>query len=137
MGQFKIAIQDVQRAVAGYASIKLDDLLGATGPRAVSAWRDVAYYLCRHEAGETFAHIGRRFGRHHTTIIEGCRRVSERLEAGEVQLSEDIHNLKCLALTVTDNRRLELMAKQLTNLDEIRARISERGALDGLHSLWS
>lgn len=137
MGQFKVAIQDVQRAVSSYASIKLDDLLGATGPRAVSAWRDVAFYLCRHEAGETFAHIARRFGRHHTTIIDGCRRVSERLQSGEPQLAEDLHNLKCLSLTVTDNRRLKLMAKQLTNLDEIRARISERGALDGVRSLWS
>lgn len=137
MGHFKIAIKDVQRAVAGYANVTLEDLLGGAGNRALSGWRDVAFWVCRYEACQSYAEIGRQFRRHHTSVIDGVKRVKDRIAADEPQLSEDIHNVTMLAITAMDNRRLDLMSKAFINLDDIRARIAERGALDDVHSLWS
>jgi chromosomal replication initiator protein len=69
-------VEDIQRAVCDYYSIRLADLKSHRRHRAVSFPRMVAMYLCRQRLGTSFPELGDRFGgKDHTTVMSAVRKI--------------------------------------------------------------
>src|SRR5215475_9685989 len=74
-----LTIESIQREVAGYFDIKLNDIKGPKRHRAVAHPRMVAMYLARRLTSMSFPEIGSRFGgKDHSTVISAVRKI-ERL----------------------------------------------------------
>jgi chromosomal replication initiator protein len=69
-------VEDIQRAVCDYYTIRLADLKSHRRHRAVSFPRMVAMYLCRQRLGTSFPELGDRFGgKDHTTVMSAVRKI--------------------------------------------------------------
>jgi chromosomal replication initiator protein len=74
-----LTIESIQREVAAYFDIKLQDLKGPKRHRAVAHPRMIAMYLARKLTSMSFPEIGSRFGgKDHSTVISAVRKI-ERL----------------------------------------------------------
>ncbi len=72
----KVTIDEIQRRVAEYYTIKLSDLLSARRAREVARPRQVAMYLAKRLTPRSLPEIGRRFGgRDHTTVMHAVKRI--------------------------------------------------------------
>jgi chromosomal replication initiator protein len=89
----KVTIDEIQRKVADYYSIKLSDLLSARRAREVARPRQVAMFLAKRLTPRSLPDIGRRFGgRDHTTVMHAVKRIEE-LRADDSELDADITRL--------------------------------------------
>ena len=92
----RITVEEIQRKVAEYYSIRLSDMLGPKRTRTIARPRQVAMYLSKELTSRSLPEIGRRFGgRDHTTILHGVRKVDE-MCGTDSQLREDIELLRRL-----------------------------------------
>jgi chromosomal replication initiator protein len=75
-----LSLDDIQRAVASYYEVSVEDLLSSTR-RARVAWaRQVAIHLARQRTQLPLQAIGQGFGgRNHATVLHACKRVETRL----------------------------------------------------------
>src|SRR5437870_1266726 len=65
-----ITIPMVQKVVADYYKVTVDDLRARSNMRQVLVPRQVAMYLCKKLTGKSYPEIARQFGgKHHTTVI--------------------------------------------------------------------
>ena len=72
----KLTISLVQKVVADYYQINVDDLKGKKKDRDISHPRQIAMYFCRELVGATTPQIGRDFGgRDHTTVMYACEKI--------------------------------------------------------------
>ena len=86
----KVTIDEIQRKVADYYTIKLADLLSARRAREVARPRQVAMYLAKKLTPRSLPEIGRRFGgRDHTTVMHAVKRIDE-LRAADRELDSDV-----------------------------------------------
>jgi len=73
-------------------------VVALTGPSKVAEYvrpRHVAMFLARELTDSSFATIGKAFGgRHHTTVMEGCRWTEYFLKRGNPQLTTDVAVLR-------------------------------------------
>jgi chromosomal replication initiator protein len=78
--QTSLSLDDIQRAVASYYEVSVEDLLSSTR-RARVAWaRQVAIHLARQRTKLPLQAIGNGFGgRNHATVLHACKRVENRL----------------------------------------------------------
>ncbi|GEM_PF-6987605 len=67
----------VVRAVARTFGVSVDDLLGCSRQHRCTQARNVAYWLARELTGLSFPDLGQVFGRHHTSVLSGYRRVAQ------------------------------------------------------------
>ncbi|MCA3255824.1 MAG: chromosomal replication initiator protein DnaA [Alphaproteobacteria bacterium] len=89
----KITIDEIQRKVADYYSVKLSDMMSARRAREVARPRQVAMYLAKKLTPRSLPEIGRRFGgRDHTTVMHAVKRIDE-LRAADRELESDIGTL--------------------------------------------
>ncbi|MDO4733285.1 MAG: chromosomal replication initiator protein DnaA [Bacillota bacterium] len=89
----KFSIPMIQKAVADYYQITVDDLKGKRKDRFVTYPRQIAMYLCRELMGATQPQIGRDFGnRDHTTVIHAHKRISE-ARSSDAQLERVIKEI--------------------------------------------
>lgn len=70
-------IRDVQCAVADYFEIEQVDLLSARRTVGIVRPRQIGYYLCKRLTLKSLPEIGRKFGRDHTSILAGIRKIEE------------------------------------------------------------
>jgi chromosomal replication initiator protein len=78
----RITPSQVLKCVAVSYGIKVSDLKGTRRSRSVSLPRQVAMHLCREVLGMSYPEIGDLLGgRDHSTIINGCRKVTALLDA--------------------------------------------------------
>jgi chromosomal replication initiator protein len=69
-------VEDIQRAVCDYYSIRLADLKSSRRHRTITFPRMVAMYLCRQRLGTSFPELGDRFGgKDHTTVMSAVRKI--------------------------------------------------------------
>lgn len=85
-------IRDIQTAVAEY--FKLEDVELLSNRRCVKVVRprQIGYYLCKKLTRRSLPEIGRKFGRDHTSIIAGVRKIEELIIADE-QIAVDVRVL--------------------------------------------
>lgn len=87
-------IAKIQKAVADYYKITVEDLKSKRRTANINYPRQVAIYLCRTYTDESFPKIGLEFGnRDHSTIIHACDKIKEDLQNNN-QLKEIIKEIK-------------------------------------------
>ncbi len=88
-----VNVDNIQRVVANYYKIKLNDLLSASRRRSVARPRQVAMALSKELTRQSYPEIGEAFGgRDHTTVLHACRRVTE-LRSKDADIDQDYTNL--------------------------------------------
>jgi hypothetical protein len=76
-------IIEIQKAVAKFYEVRVQEILSARRSRDIVRPRQVAFYLCKKLTLKSLPEIGRRFGgRDHTTALHAIRKI-ERLRAEE------------------------------------------------------
>jgi len=89
----QISIDNIQRVVAEYYKIKINDLLSPRRTRSVARPRQVAMALSKELTSHSLPEIGENFGgRDHTTVLHACRKVLE-LRESNPEIEEDYQNL--------------------------------------------
>ena len=78
----RVTIEEIQKRVAEHFNIRLSDMHSARRSRAVARPRQVAMYLAKQLTTRSLPEIGRKFGgRDHTTVIYGCEKIGEEINA--------------------------------------------------------
>jgi len=76
-----VTIEQIQKKVADYYHIRLNDLLGRRRTNTIAFPRQVAMYISRTLTSEPLKGIGDAFGgRDHGTVIHACRQVEHAME---------------------------------------------------------
>lgn len=89
IGERLISVEAIQRTVAEYYGIRVNDLLSTRRARSVARPRQMAMAFAKELTGLSLPEIGRRFaGRDHTTVLHACRKVDE-LRRSDPQIEED------------------------------------------------
>ncbi len=87
-------ISKIQKAVADYYKITIEDLKSKKRAANINYPRQIAIYLCRTYTDESYPKIGLEFGnRDHSTIIHACDKIKEDLKINN-QLKEIIKEIK-------------------------------------------
>lgn len=89
----RIAIDEIQRRVADYYAVRLEDMLSPRRTRELARPRQVAMYLAKKFTPRSLPEIGRCFGgRDHTTVMHAVKRI-EGLRADDHGLDSDIDKI--------------------------------------------
>jgi chromosomal replication initiator protein len=90
----QITVEAVQKAVAGYFSVRITDLKGQRRHKGIARPRMIAMFLSRELTGSSFPEIGLRFGgKDHSTVINACKRMIE-LQTTDAELASIIDTLR-------------------------------------------
>jgi chromosomal replication initiator protein len=74
----QLTVEAIQKAVAGYFSVRITDLKGARRHKGIARPRMIAMFLSRELTGSSYPEIGLRFGgKDHSTVINACKRMIE------------------------------------------------------------
>lgn len=91
---FKNDIQKIQRVVAEYYNVTVDDLKSKKRVATIAFPRQIAIYLSRLLTDESFPRIGMEFGgRDHSTVIHSCDKIAEEIKNNK-QLEKIIEEIK-------------------------------------------
>ena len=89
-----VTVDDIQRFVSNYYSIRLADLHSPKRSKAVALPRQIAMFLAKELTTKSLPEIGRSFGgRDHTTVLYGVRKITEELSKN-TKIQEDIDLLR-------------------------------------------
>ncbi len=92
----QVTIQNIQRIVAEYFSIRVADLHSKKRNRNITRPRQIAMALAKELTNMSLPEIGESFGgRDHTTVLHACRKVVELVQQ-DAQMTEDYQNLQQL-----------------------------------------
>lgn len=91
---FKNDIQKIQRVVAEYYNVSVDDLKSKKRVATIAFPRQIAIYLSRNLTDESFPRIGMEFGgRDHSTVIHSCDKIANEIKSNK-QLEKIIEEIK-------------------------------------------
>ena len=91
---FKNDIQKIQRVVAEYYNVSVEDLKSKKRVATIAFPRQIAIYLSRNLTDESFPRIGMEFGgRDHSTVIHSCDKISNEIKNNK-QLEKIINEIK-------------------------------------------
>lgn len=89
----QITINNIQKTVAEYFSIRVADLHAKTRTRQIARPRQIAMALSKELTEHSLPEIGDGFGgRDHTTVLHACRKVAELVDS-DTRVKEDYENL--------------------------------------------
>ena len=78
MGERRVSIENVQRAVCQEFGLTLPQLKAKNNSRPVAYPRQVAMYLVKELTTASLPQIGREFGgKHHTTVLHSINKISQ------------------------------------------------------------
>lgn len=90
----KISIENIQKTVAEYYSIRVSDLKSKRRNRQIARPRQVAMALAKELTSMSLPDIGDAFGgRDHTTVIHACKKVDELVKT-DSKINEDYNSLQ-------------------------------------------
>jgi hypothetical protein len=84
-----VPVEDIVRAVCTEFEVKRAKLLSVRRTKDVVAPRQIAFSLCKYLTLRTLPEIGRRFGRDHTTVLHGIRKMAAALDATKVGMPDE------------------------------------------------
>ena len=77
-----VSIPRIQKAVADYYKLSVDNLKSRSNTGNVMVPRQVAMYLCKRLAKKSYPEIARQFGgKHHTTVIHSVAKINKMVDA--------------------------------------------------------
>jgi chromosomal replication initiator protein len=77
-----VSISRIQKAVADYYKISVDNLRSRSNMRTVLVPRQVAMYLCKRLTQKSYPEIARQFGgKHHTTVIHSVEKINRLIDS--------------------------------------------------------
>ncbi len=85
-------IDEVQKEVAKYYNVSLDDLRGPRRQKQLVRARQVAIYLSRRLTENSFPEIGAKFKRDHSTAISSCEKIEKEM-GSDLQLKKELDEL--------------------------------------------
>ena len=78
----QLTIENIQKAVAEYYNIQLNDLLSRRRSRSIVRPRQMAMFLAKELTSQSLPEIGKTFGRRdHTTVLHACRTIKKLKES--------------------------------------------------------
>ena len=90
----KTNISRVQKVVADYFQISVDDLKGKKRSASVAFPRQIAMYLSRERLNESYQRIGLEFGgRDHSTVMSSCDKISDNIKTTQ-SLRDTVEKIK-------------------------------------------
>ncbi|MBE3576436.1 MAG: chromosomal replication initiator protein DnaA [Limnochordales bacterium] len=89
----RVTVAAIQKVVAEYFGVPLDELRGKRRSRSVAFPRQIAMYLARELTDASLPQIGEEFGRDHTTVLHACEKVKAEL-AQDRSLQVHLQTLK-------------------------------------------
>ncbi len=90
----QITVNNIQKRVAEYFSIRVSDLLSKKRTRNIARPRQIAMFLAKELTNLSLPDIGDAFGgRDHTTVIHAYRKITELVQS-DPKVSEDVNNLR-------------------------------------------
>jgi len=85
----QVTLENIQKTVAEYYRVRVNDMLSKRRSRSIARPRQVAMALAKEFTNHSLPEIGDAFGgRDHTTVLHACRKVAE-LRAQDGKLNED------------------------------------------------
>lgn len=88
-----LTVDEIQRVVADYHSVKIIDLKNRDNSKRVALPRQIAMYLCREILKASLPEIGRGFGnKHHTTVLHSIRKI-EQLRETDPKINSTLNRL--------------------------------------------
>jgi chromosomal replication initiator protein len=90
--------------VAGYFDVTEGDIDRRTRAVRMARIRQIAFYLCRTHTTCSLPEIGRVFGRDHTTVLHGARRIASLREI-DAELDSDLSKLEAQLADLIKGRR--------------------------------
>jgi len=88
-----ITIENIQKTVAEYYKIRTSDLHSSRRSRSITRPRQLAMALSKELTNHSLPEIGAAFGgRDHTTVLHGCRKITE-LRESDNKINEDYNNM--------------------------------------------
>ena len=88
-------ILKVQKTVADFYKISVDDMKSKKRSNTVAFPRQVAMYLSRSMLNESFERIGLEFGgKDHTTVMHSCSKIEDEVNSNNVELKKTIEKIK-------------------------------------------
>jgi chromosomal replication initiator protein len=89
----QVSVDNIQKTVAEYFKIRVNDLTSTRRNRSVTRPRQIAMCLSKELTQHSLPEIGVAFGgRDHTTVLYACRKIAE-LRAADLRIEEDYGNL--------------------------------------------
>lgn len=92
-------VSKIQKIVADYFKISIDDLKSKKRNSTLAFPRQIAMYLCRKHTEESFPKIGIEFGgKNHSTVIHSCEKIEQEMKKDKNiaeaidKLEKEIHN---------------------------------------------
>ena len=87
-------IRKIQKAVAEYFQISVDDMKSKKRSANLAFPRQIAMYLCRQLTDESFPKIGTEFGgKDHSTVMHSCDKIEAEMKVNK-ELVKTIENIK-------------------------------------------
>lgn len=86
-------IAKIQKAVAEYYDLTVDNLKSKKRTANINKARQVAMYLCKMTTEETIERIGLEFNRDHATVIHACDKIDDEYKKND-ELKEEIKSIK-------------------------------------------
>jgi chromosomal replication initiator protein len=88
-----VTIEQIQKFVADYYQLKLNELKSRNNSKSVAMPRQVAMYLCKTLTHASLPEIGRSFGgKHHSTVIHSINKVED-LRKKDSEFDKQVTNL--------------------------------------------
>ena len=88
-----VTIENIQKTVAEYFSIRTSDLISSKRSRTIARPRQIAMTLAKELTNHSLPEIGEAFGgRDHTTVLYATRKIAE-LKDSDKRIDEDYSNL--------------------------------------------
>ncbi len=89
----QVTIENIQKTVAEYFKIRVNDMLSSKRTRTIARPRQIAMSLAKELTSHSLPEIGNAFGgKDHTTVLYATRKVAE-LKEGDARIAEDYGNL--------------------------------------------
>jgi chromosomal replication initiator protein len=87
----QISVENIQKAVADFYSIKVADMYSKKRPANIARPRQIAMFMAKELTQKSLPEIGELFGgRDHTTVLHAVRKITEE-RSHDSQLNHEIH----------------------------------------------
>ena len=87
-----VTLENIQKTVADYYKLRVNDLTSDKRTRNLARPRQVAMFISKELTTHSLPEIGDAYKRDHTTVMHACRQI-KKLRESDIQLDEEVNSL--------------------------------------------